>query len=203
MNKIFKVVFNKVKGMFVVSSELSKTHGMSKKLKASVTALAAVALMGVVSNAVAEIGPKISINRNGVEFVENEIFQGFSNSEGSGGVIYSRGTLTVIGTTFGGEGDLGNSAQDGGAILSSRFLTLSGENKFTGNMGRSGGAISIGGGTATFSNTSRNTFENNIANFGGVIGIDQNGTLSLSGENEFTNNTANTLGVVLSTAMEL
>ncbi|MBR7069910.1 MAG: ESPR domain-containing protein [Oxalobacter sp.] len=54
MNKIFKVVFNKVRGMFVVGSEIIKSHGKSKSTsKKAVASLAAAFLFGVSGTALA------------------------------------------------------------------------------------------------------------------------------------------------------
>lgn len=54
MNKIFKVVFNHARGIFMVVNELVKAHGKTKSAKKAVVAAAtAVALMAGAGGAMA------------------------------------------------------------------------------------------------------------------------------------------------------
>ena len=53
MNRIFKVVFNKTKGMFVVTGENAKTHSKSKQLKAVLTSVMIASAIGITGNAMA------------------------------------------------------------------------------------------------------------------------------------------------------
>ncbi len=108
--------------MFVVCSELCKSHGKSKKLKASVTALAVVALMGIAGNAVAvkvETSGRIMISKNEEYKVQNKKYEKQTTTVSSA-VFSNEGTLTLDHITFGGENNLGNTAALGGLSLTGR-----------------------------------------------------------------------------------
>ncbi len=207
MNKIFKVVFNKVKGMFVVGSEHIKSHGRSKKLKASITALAAVALMGVVGNAVAAT-ERLVVGADETETLAGETFQKLTNTDaeddtmnnGRGGTVYNSGNLTISGLTFGGVDEetgesLGNTAIRGGAIYNNEGnLILFDTNTFKKNAATdgAGGAIySIRGMVIINGNSvdGASSFINNTAASSGGAIYSQGGTLDITGA-AFSDNTA-------------
>ncbi len=208
MNKLFKVVFSKVKGIFVVCSELGKSHGRSKKLKASVTALTAVVLMGVTGNAVAVNSPIEVASGKTYEAPKDTV--GYDSSVGymdysgtNGGVFYNEGTLNINGANFG-ITNSSNKAKFGGAIYNSENarLNFSGTSTFTGNEAEeSGGAVYNDKGTVEFSSTSKNTFiGNKVSMWGGAIYNSNDATLVLSGRNEFTGNNAMLGGAIYNRA---
>ena len=51
MNKIFKVIFNKAKGIFVVTGENAKAQGKSKHLKAIAASVMIASALGMAENA--------------------------------------------------------------------------------------------------------------------------------------------------------
>lgn len=88
MNLFFKVVFNKARGIFVVGSEIIKSHGRSKKLKSSVAAMAVVTLISAASNAVAtEVSWTVSN--------ETKITSGWGGLADFDGSYYSDAAITL------------------------------------------------------------------------------------------------------------
>ena len=56
MNRIFRIIFSKVKGMFVVGSEHIKAHGHAKKFKPTAAAAALMLCASLGSVAMADSG---------------------------------------------------------------------------------------------------------------------------------------------------
>ena len=50
MNKIFKVIFSKAKGIFVATGENTKAQGKSKHLKAATASVIIASVLGIVRN---------------------------------------------------------------------------------------------------------------------------------------------------------
>lgn len=78
MNKIFKVVWSKSKGMYVVVSELAKSHqhGTTKRVKGAVlSGLVGAILLGAFSTADASL---ITTDRNQMFMDANKTNQGYN-----------------------------------------------------------------------------------------------------------------------------
>ena len=145
MNKIFKVIFSKAKGIFVVTGENAKAQGKSKHLKAIAASVMIASALGMAENAEAAIANTQDSIKTNYYDVDNRTSYTAEDSQ-RGPLISAEGqTLTFTTSTIKGEGvsstyemSLPNKssismirATKGGSLI------ISGFNDLTFNKGRS------------------------------------------------------------------
>lgn len=165
MNQVFKVVFSEVCGMFVVGSELIKSHGKSKAQKTAV-ALAAVALMGMAGYAGAEeLGP----------------FIGTGNIEGYMNLTKDAGTGNITSTaetTGNGTYAIAFQAYSGNATLKGNEIELSAKGDRVWTIYGENGNASVDGKTINIKSEGKSDGYTGI----GVLATGTGATVSLKGD---------------------
>lgn len=201
MNKTFKVVFNKSRGVMTVVNEATSSvqaKGCKAVVAAACVLAASCATAGGVVASSNDSTPKIEAIFNGGALnatsdvpVSNSLFEKYS-ATGHGGAIYigTSGKITIDDgvseeshTTF----ENNSAGNQGGAIYNGGTITIGNYTGFDGNTALVGGAISNN--TTHSANTIGDhvTFKNNTATWAGAI-FNQNAELTLGDSVEFTNN---------------
>ena len=195
MNKIYKVVWSKVKNCYVVVSELAKniiTGGVKSAKVGSAPmakglALGAAMAFVITGNAwAAELVDKDYTSANGTN-VNKVVASGHANGN-IVGVTGDNETVTVNNSAFEGNSLKANSGQArGGVIYTQGDVEVTGSsfvnNKVTASSNAYGGAIAQQDGELTIDGT---VFEANVAGYRGAAIHTANSTVTISGS-EFKN----------------